>query len=568
MSVSRHLCPKCDAVFDDGTRVCPHDGEDLIPLRDPDGLVGRVVDGRFEVKRLLGRGGMGSVYLAHQRSVDRLVALKVLKRDLADDEAQVKRFILEARAASRLASPHTITIHDFGKTDDGLLYIAMEHLKGRTLRDRLEAEGRLPVEAAAALCAQIATSLAEAHEHGIVHRDIKPENVFLVAGPRGAASTRLGADAEVVKVLDFGIARARTLTAGAAMTHTGVIMGTPAYMSPEAILGQDVDARADVYGLGIMLYELLTGAVPYQAETPMQVLLKHLHTEPLPVEKVAPHVRVPRALHRFLWRCLAKDRAQRPKDGAEFLVQLDEALKAAERGETEDLVPIFTTGEGFRVTEEALAAITTERRLQRPFGTESDPGGMRQASDIVIEHRASLAPWLVAAAAVMLALGVAAFFLMRPRAAEPTPVAPAAATPAPAATAPSPEPPAPQRPPTEAAETVSVTVLSEPLGAEVTLAGRPVGVTPWMERLPRGDAALAVTLTLAGYRPTTFDLVPDRDRMERHPLAPEVRQEPVAAPVSVPPPTPEPAKPHAPTKPGPAKPTPSKPARAAEEYLP
>jgi serine/threonine protein kinase len=550
------LCPTCDARYETDLGTCPKDGDHLVPFKDPDGLVGKVIDGRFEVKRLLGRGGMGSVYLAHQRSVDRLVALKVMKADLLEDQAQVKRFILEARAASRLTNNHTITIYDFGKSADGVPYIAMEYLRGLSLRDHLKQEGSLPVDEVVRITSEIAESLAEAHEHGIVHRDLKPENVFL-------ATT--GGREGVVKVLDFGIARARSLQGGSAVTSTGVIMGTPSYMSPEMIVGEPVDARADLYALGIMMYEMLTGLVPYQAETPMQVLLKHLHSEPEALERVIPSARVPGALQRFVWRCLSKSRDARPEDAKAFLAELTAA--AAASGDDQLMFPVYATSTGFRVDADSLELLTTKKQLLQPLKTGSTGGSgtgtPAYVSDIVVENKTSALPWVIVASGAVLALAVALFFLVRPTLREPAaplpapaPAAAQAASPAPVA-APAPVAPAPVAPAPVAPETVSLSLVSVPPGAAVRLDGTAVGVTPHVLRVPKGPGVRRVELTLAGHEPATVPVVPDQDRIVQQVLtpmapapAPTVEKAPEPAPAAVKRPEPAPRRPKA----APAKP--------------
>jgi formylglycine-generating enzyme required for sulfatase activity/tRNA A-37 threonylcarbamoyl transferase component Bud32 len=276
--------------------------------------------GKFEIEGFLGQGGMGSVYKARQRSVDRKVALKILNRDLLSDPTLVKRFMNEARAASKLTSPHTITIYDFGQDRDELLYIAMEYLVGRDLDMLVQEEGCLEFRRAATILGQIAESLGEAHEQGIVHRDMKPENVYLTRGRRGG---------EIVKVLDFGIAHLPT--EGTRLTKTGIFMGTPAYACPEFIGGEKVDARADIYALGVMMYEMFTGVLPFQADTPRQILMKHLVGEPEPLAQTAPDLQLPASIEALMWRCLSKDREERPADGSAFLDALEEAL--AEREE-------------------------------------------------------------------------------------------------------------------------------------------------------------------------------------------------------------------------------------------
>lgn len=393
----RKLCPRCDREFEGEVDRCPDDGGDLVPLRQNDELVGRTIDGRFDVRKLLGRGGMGAVYLAHQRSVDRLVALKVLRRDLSDDASLARRFILEARAACRLENPHTVLIHDFGKTEDGMLYLAMEFLRGGSLRDRMRKVGPMPVEDVLRITEEVAESLAEAHGHGIFHRDVKPENVFL--------SERRGGG-ETVKVMDYGLARARPTPGESAITGAGVVMGTPAYMSPEVVTGQVADARADVYALGIMMYEMLTGIPPYQGATPMQVLLQHVQAEPQFIGAVAPAARVPPSIRALVWQCIAKDRAARPQDGAGFLAALRDARRRTDEGEPEPVAvaPAAISAAAHAAAPESPAPPPTDTPRTPPTEPYFAQRGRRSSATarLILAGLAALVVAIAAAAAALL----------------------------------------------------------------------------------------------------------------------------------------------------------------------
>ena len=263
-----------------------------------------IADGRYRIERVLGRGGMGTVYLARQAALDRDVALKVISVDqgvLA--EQAVARFEQEMRATARIEHPNTVRLYDSGSTGRGL-YLAMEYLPGRTLRALLDAEGPLPPARAARIAQQIARALAAAHRERIVHRDLKPENVMLL--------DHFG-EPDFVKVLDFGIARfldAQT----ARMTQTGAVLGTPAYMSPEQAQGQEVDARADLYALGVILYEMLGGRAPLLRDTALSTLMAHVTETPRPLGEVAPGV--PPALASLVMALLEKSPERRPSDAA------------------------------------------------------------------------------------------------------------------------------------------------------------------------------------------------------------------------------------------------------------
>ncbi len=283
-------------------------------------LLGSVIDGRFEILEKLGEGGMGAIYKARQLSVDRIVALKILLHDQRGDPISVERFRHEAYLASRLKHPNAIVIHDFGQSERGLLYIAMEFLAGETLKARLRRVGPTPVETAVKVMSQALRTIAEAHRMGLVHRDLKPDNIFL---------TRVEGDEDYVKVLDFGIAKLTAVQEGAdidggyqgGLTVQGKIYGTPNYMSPEQIRGKTVDQQSDLYSLGVIFYEVLAGRLPFSGETPVDVMMMHLRDEPASLRSLRPEV--PVELERTVLRALEKDRRARYQTGDEFLEALE-----------------------------------------------------------------------------------------------------------------------------------------------------------------------------------------------------------------------------------------------------
>ena len=263
-----------------------------------------IVNNRYSIVRTLGAGGMAKVYLAHDEVLDRDVALKVLREQFAEDEEFVERFKREASSAASLSHPNIVQVYDRGKTEDGSSYIAMEYVPGGTLKERISSSGPLEPGVAASLASQIAEALGAAHERGIVHRDIKPQNVLLTA---------VG-DA---KVADFGIARAAS---AATISQTSVVLGTASYMSPERALGEPATPESDLYSLGVVLYEMLTGNLPYTAENPVAVSMKHV-TEPLrPPADVNP--RIPEGLNALVVKLLAKDPEARYADAAELVESL------------------------------------------------------------------------------------------------------------------------------------------------------------------------------------------------------------------------------------------------------
>lgn len=306
-------CPICEKSYDDAAEVCAVDGAVLRVAgmgRDP--LIGRVIKGRYRVVKRLGEGGMGTVYLAEQLSIGRNVALKVLHGEFARDEEFIKRFRQEARLAASLSHRNVITVHDFDQADDGSLFIAMEHVEGRNLKELVQ-EGPLDVERTLQLGIQIAEGLAAAHRAGVIHRDIKPENIMLVAGT------------DEIKLMDFGIARLRETGTMTRLTRSGIIMGTPAYMAPEQIEGQDVSEKTDIYAFGIVLYEMLAGVVPFTAPTPSAVLIKHLKEQPLPLRKLRKNI--PSSVERVVMQALEKEPEKRPKSLTEVGQELEEAAR-------------------------------------------------------------------------------------------------------------------------------------------------------------------------------------------------------------------------------------------------
>ncbi len=299
------FCRTCSEFFEDDQEVCPNDGSPLASLTTREDslaqqLVGQTVDNRFLVRSLVASGGMGAIYRAVQTSVNRDVALKVVLGDPTADLA--RRFLLEARTTSQLTSVHTVTTLDFGlDTERSFLFLALEYLEGEDLRARIARNGPLPWRRALHITRQIAMSLEEAHGKGIVHRDLKSANVYLV---------RQGADEDFVKVLDFGIALLRE-GATSNITRTGAVVGTPEYMAPEQAMGERLDGRADLYALGVTLYEMLTGRLPFQADLPMTLMLMHCQDLPAPVD---PDLGVPSGVLDLVADLLQKRPSDRPQD--------------------------------------------------------------------------------------------------------------------------------------------------------------------------------------------------------------------------------------------------------------
>jgi eukaryotic-like serine/threonine-protein kinase len=272
---------------------------------------GSVVAERYRIDRLLGTGGMGAVYRAEHLYMKKTVALKVLHREFANVSEVVQRFEREAIAAARIEHPNVTGASDFGKLEDGSYYLVLEYVEGQSLRERID-QGPLPTELAVDVARQTARALCAAHAAGIIHRDLKPENVMLVSGEGGAAQ---------VKVLDFGIARVSLPEAerpGSNLTRIGVVMGTVAYMSPEQAIGRNVDERTDLYALGAMLYEMIAGHPPFQAEQPTEVLARQLTETPPPLGAGTPP-----ELASLVSDLLEKNPGDRPEAANEVLRRID-----------------------------------------------------------------------------------------------------------------------------------------------------------------------------------------------------------------------------------------------------
>ncbi|MDH3200049.1 MAG: serine/threonine protein kinase [Myxococcales bacterium] len=268
---------------------------------------GDVIAGRYRVVAPIGRGAMGMVYRAEHVQISKVVAIKLLHRELQENPENVSRFHLEAESASRLNHPNTVHVFDFGRTESGALYIVMEYVDGADLGKLIGKEGPIPFGRVAYLCAQVAGSVADAHEEGIIHRDLKPENIVVTEGR----------DGEMAKVLDFGLAKLFEGTAETQVTSSGTIVGTPYYMSPEQIQGHELDGRSDVYAMGAIMYECVVGKPPFEAANPVGVLSQHLSQQPLLPSLRSP-LSVPTEADDIIMRCLEKD-LERRYESAEAL---------------------------------------------------------------------------------------------------------------------------------------------------------------------------------------------------------------------------------------------------------
>jgi eukaryotic-like serine/threonine-protein kinase len=348
-------CPKCARSFDNQQATfCPSDGTPLVVLAtDADPLVGVTIDGKYRIEQLIGAGGMGSVYKARHLLLDRFVAVKMMKSDMLRDPNTAERFKREAQASARLTHPNAVTVYDFGISADGSAYLVMELLKGTSLRDMLKRDRVLSYERAVEVFGKVCSAIDSAHEQGIIHRDLKPDNVMVDERPDGTVD---------VKVVDFGIAKFKGPTPDTAhLTGTGMIIGTVHYMSPEQCRGQAIDARSDIYSIGIMLYEALVGRTPFESHTPSAVIIDHVNTPPPPPSILRGDL--PAAVERVILDALAKRPEDRPRSAGELARRLAGAIPAGGMAATVALpfqtAPVspfpYSTGGGAQPTSPSSA---------------------------------------------------------------------------------------------------------------------------------------------------------------------------------------------------------------------
>jgi len=323
------VCPTCRFEYGGGEVFCPVDAARLVttsqmgatPIDPEDPLIGALLAGRYEVKRRIGEGGMGLVYEGKHRDIDKPVAIKVLRNDLSRRPDVVARFRQEAKSASRIGHENIVDVSDFGETRYGSSYFVMEFLEGEDLANVLGREVTVDAQRACGIVLQCCRALGAAHAKHIVHRDIKPENIFLIE--------RDGVK-DFVKIVDFGIAKMGDIETegqpGRKLTKTGMIFGTPEYMSPEQAAGKELDHRVDVYALGIILYECLAGRVPFVGDTFMGVLTQHLFSAPPPIVEMNPRAQVSAELELVIAKALAKAPGERYQDTAELAEAIECAL--------------------------------------------------------------------------------------------------------------------------------------------------------------------------------------------------------------------------------------------------
>ncbi|MFN2570834.1 MAG: serine/threonine protein kinase [Gemmatimonadales bacterium] len=360
------ICPVCSTEYPNDVKFCPNDGQTLRSAAPASDLVGQVVADRYHVVKKLGEGGMGQVYLAEHVKMGRRSAIKVMNPSMVHDPDAVARFNREASNASRITHPNVCAIYDFGETADGLIYLAMEFIEGEPLTDLLERDGALSVGRASSIFLQTAEALQAAHDLGIVHRDLKPDNIML--------TRRKGGD--VVKVVDFGIAKAvGGDDAGQKVTKTGLVVGTPEFMSPEQLSGDALDGRSDLYSLALVYYRMLTGKLPFEATTVQETMIKRLTDEPATLAEARPDLSFPAGLQPVLDTALARTPMERYQSVAKFAADVA-AVTGGERP-TSDTVP---QTEAKTQILEATGGATQRISAKRPPPTAPSPAAPKKRS--------------------------------------------------------------------------------------------------------------------------------------------------------------------------------------------
>ncbi|MEW5741574.1 MAG: serine/threonine-protein kinase [Myxococcota bacterium] len=460
-----------------------------------DPLVGKVLNGRFEIIAPLGVGGMGRVYKALQQPLDRVVALKVLnpRYDGSKDPGFEKRFFLEASMTAKLKHPNTITVHDYGRTEDGIYFIAMEYVEGETLAQALKA-GPFPWPRALYVGAQVARSLREAHKLGLVHRDLKPANIMLLTEGTGG---------DVVKVLDFGLVKSFTpdrpkQPSDTELTQAGVLLGSPLYMAPEQARNE-ADPRTDIYALGVLLFQAIAGRPPFVGKESIDLIVKHIREKPPELRELTPEV--PLEVNALVMKCLEKQPAARFQSMEELL----DAMRAATAGQGMSGVfadPRSMSGLMPRISSSGVQVVSPAAAESRPVPQATADERVTESDATDPRTRARTKRLLFAGVAVaVLGVGLgaaAALGLFRQE-----PVKPVVSV-QPVVEPPRPKEPAKVEPAPPAKVQVRFDVSSEPPGATVSAGGAVLGETPFsFSREREGDDAVEIELSfsLDGYQP-------------------------------------------------------------------
>ncbi|MFL5582612.1 MAG: serine/threonine protein kinase, partial [Gemmatimonadaceae bacterium] len=365
--MSSKVCPQCGRVYDVTQKFCPEDGAVLRRNTLTSDLVGTIVADRYHVIKKLGEGGMGMVYLAEHVRMGRKSALKVMSPQMMSDPDAISRFNREAANACQINHPHIAAVYDFGETPDGVIFLAMEFVDGESLSALIQRHHALPAHRAAEITRQVGDALTAAHELGIVHRDLKPDNIMITRSRDGA---------DVVKVVDFGIAKASRGGDNQKVTRTGWIVGTPEYMSPEQLAGDPVDARSDIYSLGLVAFNTFTGQLPFPAKTSKEAMIARLTERPRTLAEMKGDTPWPAELQAVMDRALARDAEDRYFSAREFGRDVVAALAA---------LPNLPVG--------ALGATAQEsRELQRMMNSGAKPVSGARPGQLVNTMAAAPSP--------------------------------------------------------------------------------------------------------------------------------------------------------------------------------
>ena len=388
-------CTKCNSFFEDNVEHCPYDSAPTVEVDSPPGaepsLKGKIISDRYEVGEQIGAGGMGIVHRATDRRTGETIAIKILHQSISGDPRTVKRFFSEARVLSSLSHPNIIRFTDFGRTDDGQLFIAMELLTGTPLDLLLETES-VSLKDAIDIIDQTAAALGEAHLQGVIHRDLKPANLFAKRGSNGDLK---------VTVLDFGIAK---VTGGQNLTATGKVMGTPSYMAPEQIRGAAPDPGTDIYALGAMGYELIAGQPPFIAENAVAVMFMHLEQEVPPLLGLDLDEPVSRELSQAIDKLLAKDPGNRPRNMVEVRTLLSQFTGYLAPDDALDIKDTIDT----QIPHSALARATAAAKSTDSLPAIPAMKARRQAVHDVEELRNPWTWWVGAVVVALLLAGIVA----------------------------------------------------------------------------------------------------------------------------------------------------------------
>jgi tRNA A-37 threonylcarbamoyl transferase component Bud32 len=400
------VCPTCGTEYPLSERFCPRDGTALRSNNPQGDLVGSVVHEKFHVMKKLGEGGMGAVYLAEHVKMGRKVALKVMNPGMHQDPDAIARFNREAKNASQLNHPNVCAIYDFGETPEGMIYLAMEFIEGSSLSGLIEKAGALPASRAAGIIHQAADALQVAHDYGIVHRDLKPDNIMI-------AKARDGSD--MVKVVDFGIAKASSSDAQK-VTKTGLVVGTPEYMSPEQLAGDKLDGRSDIYSLALVAFNCLTGKLPFPSNSAQEAMIMRLTDEPKSLAEMKPDVDWPAELQAVMDKALARDANERYASAAQFGRDIAKSVEnmpqtiAAEAG-TQVIGAGAVAAATAAKTAAAPAASLPKTRVDRP----SDRGApaAAPAAPVAEAPKNGGLPMPAIAAATVILLGGGGWFVLQ-----------------------------------------------------------------------------------------------------------------------------------------------------------